>query len=311
MKYSNELKVGLSIVVAIIIFILGVRYFRDVPLFAGSYTLRTQVDDAKGLIPGNPVRTNGVKIGSVKSVTFDQAVGKVDVSFQVNKSVKLPEGTVCSIAGLDALTGVRLEIKLGPSSNPPLAAGSVIPIAKGSGDFIDDFASRAPQIVNRVDSVLIGLNETIGSVSMLLKEPDSDVNVMLGSLRGTASTLNRLLADEQQRISSILTSVEGVSKDLSGLTSTQADSIARSVELLNLSLSSLNRSMTSLEGTTSQLDGIIAKIDSGQGTLGKLVNDPGLYNQLDSLASSMNFVLSDFKANPRRYLRELKLVDIF
>jgi phospholipid/cholesterol/gamma-HCH transport system substrate-binding protein len=310
-KYSNELKVGFGIVAAIVIFTLGLRFFQDVPLFAGSYELHARVDDARGLIPGNPVRTNGVKIGSIKAVSFDQSIGAVDILFRVNKGVVFPEGTVASISGLDGLTGVRMEIEFGPSSNPPIPAGGIVPNADEADDFIGDMASRAPVLLNRVDSVLTGLNGTIGSVEMMLGEPNSDINAILGSLRGSASKLNKLLGTEQERISSILTNVEAVTSDLSGITSSQADSIARSVELLNQSLQSLDRSMAALEGTTNKLDGIIAKIDTGEGTLGLLINDPGLYRQLDSLAANLNGVLVDFKSNPRRYLREMKLVDIF
>lgn len=311
MKYSNELKVGVSIVVAVLIFIFGIRFFSDIPLLTGSYELYTQVVDAKGVIPGNPVRTNGVKIGSVKSVEFNQATGIVDVIFRINKTVVVPEGTVCAITGIDALTGVRIEMKLGPYGNPQLPPGGLVPSVPETDSFVNDFVARAPVIVDRVDSILVGLDNTIGTVHTMVGEPNSNINEMLGSLRGSASTLNRLLAEEHERVSAILSNVEAASGSLSQLSTSQADSIAQSVRLLNLSLESLTRSMNSLEGTTSQLDAILGKIDSGEGTLGKLINDPGLYNQLDSLATTMNGVLSDFKSNPRRYLRELKIVDLF
>ena len=138
MKYSNELKVGAALVAAVLIFIFGIRFFKDVPLLSGSYELRTQMVDAKGLISGNPVRTNGVKIGSVKSVSFDQQAGLVRVVMGINKGVTVPEGTTCEVTGIDALTGIRMEMNLGPLSNPPIPAGGSIPTIEEGGDLLAD-----------------------------------------------------------------------------------------------------------------------------------------------------------------------------
>ena len=311
MKYSNELKVGAALVAAVLIFIFGIRFFKDVPLLSGSYELRTQMVDAKGLISGNPVRTNGVKIGSVKSVSFDQQAGLVRVVMGINKGVTVPEGTTCEVTGIDALTGIRMEMNLGPLSNPPIPAGGSIPTIEEGGDLLADITNRAPEMVGRVDSVLVGLNQTIGTVHSMIGDPDSDVSALIASLRGSAATLNRLLASERDRISSILANVDSMTADLSTITGTQADSISRSITLLNRSLESMDRSMSSLENTTTQLDSMIGRINAGEGTIGKLINDPGLYDRLDSLATNLNTVVSDFKDNPRRYLRELKIVDIF
>ena len=311
MKFSREIKVGLSIVIAVVAFVIGIRFFRDVPLFTGTYGVYTQVADAKGLISGNPVRVNGVKVGSVSTVEYDQQRNLVHVVFRVNNDVTLPEGTSASLTGIDALTGVRIELDLGPPGNPRIEPGGLVPSVSNGTDFASRLMTRAPVIADRVDSVLVGLEGTISDVRGMLREPDGDLRQSMAALRGTAVTLNSLLREEKQTIASILANVDTVAAGLSAITEQQGDSIALAVTRLNSALTTMERTMNSLESTTGQLDRILARIDDGSGTLGKLINEPDLYNRLDSLVTGVDALVADFKSNPRRYLREMKIVDLF
>lgn len=311
MKYSNELKVGVAIVLAVVAFVLGTRYFKDVPLLTGMYDMYTEVQDAKGLIPGNPVRVNGVKVGSVRSVAYRQDVGLVHVAFRINKSVSLPEGTTCTITGIDALTGVRIELELAPAGGAALPAGSLVPSSSGDEDFASELVARAPLLVDRVDSVLFGIEGTIGDVRQMAFDPSSDLRMSMAALRQSANTLNALLSEEKSNISSILANVDTLTGDLSKLTSEKGDSIGVAISRLNASMASMEQTMASLQATTTKLDGILERIDDGSGTVGRLINDPELYVRLDSLLTGVDELVSDFKKNPRRYLREMKIVDLF
>ena len=93
MKYANELKVGVTIVVATITFVLGVRYFEDLPLFRGTYELVSEFDNAVGLIAGNVVRIKGVSVGSVDAVYIDPETGRVRIEFHVDDKIPVPEGS--------------------------------------------------------------------------------------------------------------------------------------------------------------------------------------------------------------------------
>lgn len=311
MKFSREIKVGLSIVIAVVAFVIGIRFFRDVPLFTGTYAVYTQVADAKGLISGNPVRVNGVKVGSISTVEFDQQRNLVHVVFRVNNDITLPEGTTASLTGIDALTGVRIELDLGPPGNPRIEPGGLVPSSSDGTDFASRLMTRAPVIADRVDSVLVGLEGTISDVRGMLQEPDGDLRQSMAALRGTAVTLNSLLREEKQTIATILANVDTVAAGLSAITAQQGDSIALAITRLNSALATMELTMKSLESTTGQLDRILSRIDDGSGTLGKLINDPDLYNRLDSLVSGVDALVADFKGNPRRYLREMKIIDLF
>ncbi len=310
MRFANELKVGLAIVVSALIFLLGYQYLQDVPLLSGTNTYYSVLKNAEGLIAGNPVRLSGVKVGSIADVRYDPDTDSVHVDFKVSRDVPIYEGSRVEVAGIDALGGLRLELELGPPTGPVIVPGNRVRHTAG-GDVLADLSARAPELVDRTGSVLEGLDETLDSVAGMLNDPGSDLRRSLNALRATAAALERTIEGESESISNILSNLEQITGSVNEAVGGEEDSLAVAVADLRTSLTSLKNMMGSLEETTGRLDRITARIDSGEGTLGMLVNDPGLYVQLDSAAKNLNALLTDFRAHPRRYLRELKLVDIF
>lgn len=311
MKYQNELKVGIAIVLSVFVMILGIRFFKDIPLFGGTIEYHTVAPNAKGLIPGNEVRTSGIKIGAITDVEYNQTEGNILVKFRVDENMRIPQGTQAAIGGIDALTGIKLELALGPAGNEPIESGGLIPYSNGGNDLLADLSAQAPLMVNKVDSVLTGLDKTLGATNSLLSSEESDLRQSLASLRDGTAALNRMIREEHGRVSSILTNVDSLTASLDGITSENSDSIKVAISNLSAAAESMEAGMASLDGTLSQIDNIVGKIDGGQGTLGLLINDPDLYHNLDSVAKSLNELLVDLKKNPRRYLRDMSVIELF
>ena len=309
MKYSNELKVGSAIVISIVIFFLGSRFFEDIPLFKGTYDLYTEFGDARGMIVGNAVRISGVKVGSVQEVDLNPTNNKVRIQMRLDSRFRVPEGSYTEITGIDALSVVQLSIHPGPPENPALEEGAVIP-SREEGDILSSLTDRAPVLINRVDSVLIGLDATLGETQGVIA-PGSDLRLMLASLKNSAASLEALLQQERRRLSSVLANVDTLTGELSQLSSGAGDSLAVITRNLNAVLERVDRNLDQLESATASLDSIVGKIDRGEGTIGLLVNDASLYYRLDSTMTNMNQLLIDLKENPVKYMRALRLVDIF
>lgn len=348
MRYGNELKVGIALILAAIIFILGVRYFEDIPLFGGTYELYTELTDAGGLIQGSVVEINGVAVGGVDRVDLSDDANSVIVKFHVNNDVELPTGSYTELSGFSALGDVRLEVVPGPPQNPPIEEGSFLPSRKS--DMFGQFAERAPEFLARADTLLLNLNrslnevepainqvqsafaeaessfegigqvaddlggqanQTLSEVNRLLTDPNSDVRSAFTSLRGVTEEISNLLSTEQERVRGIVTELETFSTSLNRITAENEDSLAQTVNNLNITLRRLNNNLAALESTQGSLDRIILKIDQGEGTLGMLINDPALYEEMVGLTQNMNQLVQDVQRNPGRYLRELELVDIF
>jgi len=308
-KYSNELKVGATIIVASIVFVLGVRYFQDLPLFRGTYQLTAEFDDAVGLISGNVVRTNGVVVGGIDAVFINPTNQRVRVQFHVDSNLNVTEGSYAQISGFDALGAVRMDLYLGPVEGPTIPEGWVIP-GHGTTDLIAEFSESLPSILLRTDSVMAGLNSIMGQTGSMLESPDSDLRRTLSSVRSSVETLDSFLSSERDRLSSILENVGNLTADMSRISGENADSIGLVVENLNTVLRRLDGNLASMEKMTDTLTEVLNKVNDGQGTLGLLLNDTAMYEKLDSTLSNLNLLMSDFRDHPEKYLKEMRLVDI-
>lgn len=317
MTFSNELKVGLAVIAAIVVFIFGFRFFQNLPLFGSAYELETSFANAQGLTQGNPVHINGVQVGEVKDLRLAPEEGAVYVRFGIDSRYTVPEGSRTSVTGFSALSTVQLAINLGPQGNPPVEAGGFVPSTQtASGEMMSMISDRGPTLLSRADTALVAASSALQSADRLLSNPESDLQQTLAALRGTAASLNAVLAQEEQRIRATIRNFSAASEDLSAftdstLTPAASDSLRRAIAQLTRTLDGLDRNMAALESTTARLDAIVTKVDRGEGTLGRLVNDDALYVKLDSAATSMNEVLRDLKRNPRRYLKDMGLIEIF
>lgn len=309
MKYSDELKVGIALVVAALVFVLGLRYFQDLPLFETTDSYYTLVENAAGLSAGSAVRVSGVPVGAVRRVRYAPEARQVRVDFNVEKSVNITEGSHVAIAGLSQLGDVKMDLTLGPAENDLIAQGELVPSQED--DLFGDLAERAPTLFNRTDTVLVGLNRVLGGISQQLDRPDSDLRRTLQSLEETSTTVDRLLETEQQRLAATLDSVAVLTGSLNRLVDTGEQNLDPTLQETRQLIQRLNRNLDSVESSTDRLDAILTKVENSEGTLGLLVNDPALYHRMDSTLTRVNTLIEDFQTNPRRYLQELKLIEIF
>lgn len=310
MNYSNELKVGAAIVLAAVFAFAGIRFFQDLPLFGSSYTLYAEFDDAGGLVSGNPVRMKGVNVGTVDGVTLNPETQRVRVQISLQEGARIPKGSYAQVSGISALGGVHISIEPGPSDNPQLPSGATLEVPP-EGSTLNQLTAQAPALAAKADSVLAGANTTIGGMNAQLLNTDSDLRQTLASLRRMSNNLDEVTEAEKENIRRLIQNLEGISSDLKAFTDENGDSLDVAVRRLNQSLDRLNRSLASFENTSATLDTLTTKMNNGEGTAGRLVNDPGLYIKLDSAAARANRILVDFEQNPNRYLEDMTLVKVF
>ena len=317
MNISRELKVGLAVLGAVVLFYAGMRFFQDMPLFGGTYHLYTEFGDAAGLSPGNAVRINGVKVGSIERVDLVSDKDQVRIDFYLREDIRVPRGTTAKTTGLSYFGNVSLSLLPGPSTNPPLPEGSLVP-SVSEGRLLEDLQERAPRLASKLDSVLtqadIALENagaTFRFTRAMLGSSNSDLRRTLAAFRSSATTLDRLLQGQRTHISNTVSNLEQFSQDLSQLSDENSDTLNAVIRNLNSAASRLDRQLIALDTTTVALNAIMRKINQGEGSLGLMVNDSSLYVHLDSAAGNLNQLLKAFRENPGRFLREMQLVDVF
>lgn len=317
MQFGNELKVGIAIVLTAVVLFFGIRFLAGLSVFGSGYELVAVFEDTEGLTSGNPVQVSGVQIGTVKSVELLPGAAAAEVIFSITSGTILPRGTVARIGGFSALGDVRISLNPGPADAPPLENGDTIP-TKASADLAGLVQNNAERIFGNVDTLLIGAAGTFSNVDVLLADPNSDLRATLAELRGAAAAANQLLASQRAQLTATLASLRRTSENVGALTANvgtfadeNTDSLAVTIARLNRVLGTVDQSLADFNSTSTQLDEVLAKLNSGEGTLGLMLNDPTLYNNLNTAATNLNQLVADFQADPKRYLKDLKLVDVF
>lgn len=304
---KNAFKVGVAIVVAVLLIIFGIRYFEDIPL-GGSYEIISEFDRIDGLIPGNAVQIRGVRVGSVKSVELNQETQRVRVRMRLDKGVSVPTDSYAEITGFSALGGVKMQIEPGQATTLLKTEDA---IASREVNLLSSASNIAEPYVEQIDNILANLDATLKAMQYQLNVPNSDTRQMLNSMNTLTATLNETIRTERRNLSSVLGRLDTTLVSFNRLAVTGNDSLAQTMHQLNLTLAQTQTTLQGLTAVSTNLNGLLTKVDTGEGTLGLLANDPALYHKLDSTATQLSRFLADFQKNPKRYLGHLKLVDLF
>ena len=320
---KTELKVGLALVVSLVAIVLGVRFFEGLPVFSRTNTYTTTFPRADGLVAGSQVRINGVAVGTVEGVSLDPETQRVRVRLRID-DLALPTGTTATLGGISALGGVRLDLVPGPPGSAALPDGAEIP-STSAPDLVAQLQDQGPLLAARIDTLLLGAGLTVGEAYRLLGDEDSDLRLALLGLRQSTNTLNRVVQDQSPALAAAIGRAEGtltsadvaaqefrlLATDLRGVTATNRDSVALAINRLNTALVRANALFARLDTTGGRVDTLLAKVERGEGNLGMLLNDSTLYVRLDTTLRRTNGLVDDFRRNPGRYLKHIKLVDIF
>ena len=306
MQTVNAIKIGVWIVITIAIIIFGTRYFQGLAL-GGTNTIIADFERVDGLIAGNPVQMRGVRIGNVSNITIDEDKALVEVRMNINNSVTIREGAEASLIGIAALGDMRIEIEPGPPGNPVVPSGGRI-MSATPVDLFKDLSEAAGGYMQTVEEILEKTDQSMASLSETLDD-GGDVRATLEAMRAMSENLDALLATESVHLANTIRNFESVSANLDSLTSLDADSNV--VASLNRSLDQLDRTLAQTQSLTASLDSILIKMNNGTGTLGMLANDPSLYQHMDSVAVNLSRLLEDIRLDPKRYLKEVRMVEIF
>ena len=323
---SHELKIGLTIIVAAVVLFFGLRYMRGLPLLAGGYDIVVVFNDAQGLSAGSDVRISGVSVGAVRSVRLSDDARRVYAALSLRGSVEVPRASRITTGGFAALGDVYVSIEPpeGVSAGRPLTTGDTVVAAVGL-DLLTLATDRAAPLAARTDTLLASAVTTLKNVEGIVDASGEDLEATLAQLRFITAAATETILAERGRLGSISTSleraalsaersasaVEAMTTDLGMRSPLLADSLTESVARLNRTLRQVETSLDGLDDVAVELDSTLALVRNPDGTLGLLLSDRSLYYNANAAALALERLLTDLQAEPDRYLKELRLVDVF
>ena len=302
-KISNEIKVGVTALVTIIVFIWLFNFLKGKDYLKRTTVYYSVYDKVGGLAESSPVEVNGYKVGVVRSVGFlDPVSGKLLVEFSVKRNFKLPKNTVAEIVPVSLLGGMKVQFVYGkgPGSYVP---GDTIPgrLAESLTEKIDNeitpVKEKLGRLISSLDSVVNSIDEVmnpdfkknLGSTIAHLNNTTSGLDKAFGSkadeLSRTVDNINkftRMLADNSEKMNKTFSNLESISDTLA------AANIYGSISGLK----------TGLEKASLMID----NMNKGKGSTGKFMTNDSLYANLNGSLESLNLLLKDIKTNPKKYV---------
>ncbi len=302
MKISNELKVGALTAIAIVILILGYNYLKGTPLTDRSDKLYAVFPSVKGLALANPVYINGLNVGKIGGMReLNKNVSAVVVQINLEKEVNIPANSVASInTGL--MGSGSLEIILGNSPN--LAKnGDTLEILENVG-VVEKLNKELTPTVNNVNKALLALEELIQKTSGIVDEStQKNLRNIVANLQESTAAINQMTHAQNGIIAKTLRNIEGVTANLDA-NNEQISNTLGNLEKASAQLaeSDIKELISSVESTMNKLNQTLEQINSKEGTMGLLLNDPKLYEEIRQTNRSLTTLLDDLRTNPKRYV---------
>lgn len=308
-EINNQTKVTLTIVVTIIVAFFGYRFMSDLPLFRQSEVIYTHFKRVNGLSSGSYIYISGVRVGSISKMEL-LAPDSVRVSLNFNRGVDIKKGSVAYVESSGLLGDKAIYVEQGTSTELVPPGGTIEGVY--SGGLLESFQENGAQLTDDASESFDKLNSTLTQLQQVVDQDNrKKIDQMLTDFQRSSAELSTLMQRKRSDLESSIESLEHILSNVDTLTTENSSRIDSALAGLNRSMQNFERVSAELDKTNNELNAILTKINQGEGSLGKLVNDASLYNNMDSLSVELTRLIRNINEDPARYLKGLKLIDVF
>ncbi len=276
--------------------IMGFSYLKSSSIFDNTRTFYAVYDHVGGLQTGTQVSLNGLVVGNVTGIRFKDTSGKLLVTFSINNDFEFSKNSRVELYDTGIIGGKGLQIMPAFDGAPNAQSGDTLQSGTRPGltelvqEKLTPLQMKVEGAFTDADSLLTNINSLLDDRTKLeLQQSIAGLNSLIRSFQGSASTLNQLLENNSEELDSTLKNVNTITANFSKI----SDSLAKA---------GLAKTLGELQTTVSNLNGVLEKIESGEGSLGKLTADDELYNNLTEASRELDLLLQDFRLNPKRYV---------
>lgn len=308
MKISNETKVGAITVISVAVLILGFNFLKGKKLWSKDTMITGKYGNVQGLQNSNPVIINGLQVGTVYKITTEKDMREILVDLNITKDIEIPKNSIAIIKS-NPLGTTSVEIKLGDAVENLKDKDFIL--TETSGGLFDDVLKKVDPVlyevrkaVSAIDTLLVNFNSILdprakGNIGQVLQ----NMNAVTASMLSSTASLNTLLNTQTGALAKSLNNVSSITSNFA----TNNEKINTVMSNLDKTTSkfatiNLNKTLDTLDRAVNDLKNIIGKFDNDKGTLGKLLNDPTMYQNLASTGNKLNLLLDDIRVNPKRYI---------
>ena len=289
MKITKEIKIALVAIVSIVLLFFGMNFLKGMTLFSNGDSYYITFKDISGLSSSSPIFANGYRVGVVKDVSFDyENNGDVVVEFMVDDDLQIPRGSTAEIVS-DLMGNVKMNLLLADNPRDFVAKGDTIMGVINSG-----MLGKAKDMIPVIEKMLPKLDSILANINMLLSDPNigrtlGNVQKTTENLTVTTQQLNALMANVNKDVPGLMGKASGLLDNANNLTS-------------NLAAVDVASTVAKVDQTLANVQQLTSKLNNNKGTLGLLMNDETLYNNLTNTVLSADSLLNNLREHPKRYV---------
>lgn len=304
MKIANETKVGILAAFSIALLIIGYNFLKGNAIFSNETVLYARYPRVDGLGVSKPVLINGFQIGRVDQLQL-QSDGSIVATLKIKGKYEIPKNSIARLEGTDLLGSKAIVMELGTGQDFAQDGDTLnANVAKGLLETVQPVQKKAELIIGKMDSILTSVNSILNP--NFQKNVDKSFNSIastLSSLEATSKKVDNLVGSEGSRVSAILANVEAISNNLKK-NNEKINGILDNINTITDQVAAANFKQTieNANKAMADLQAIVGKINNGQGSLGLLVNDTKMYDNLNNASKSLDNLMIDLKQNPKRYV---------
>ncbi len=299
----DEAKLGMVFLLAIIIFVWGLFYLKEWRVTGDTYLVEVRLSSAVGVKSTDPILVGGVRIGKVEAVTLDDLTPIV--TLRIDEPYEIPEDSQVEVISRSVMGEKSINIRKGVSTKMIPPGGTI----EGTS------APGISDMFTQVDSVTVNVRDLLKNANLLL-DPDRDKSVKssLAAMHDLTVELQETIKRESAQFNRVLVNMDSLVVNAKNLSETERTKVSNTLDNLESTSGQLKTLVNGLQSTNTSLDNILARMDRGEGTLGKLLLDDTLYDdvdrvfvKMDRLVTNLDELVVDLKSNPGRYVK----VEIF
>ena len=295
LKLSREIKTAILVISSILLFIWGYSFLKGKDLFTSDKNIFVVYDNILGLAPSAPVTLNGFKIGKVNDIKVNPD-GKLLVELQIQNEFPISKSSVAEIYDSGLVGGKEIAIIPNLEDKSTIADGDYLKPSKKLGLTesiavkLEPLEKKITTLLDNANVMLVNINQVLdASTQANIKNSLAELNKTLTEFSQLSKSANQMLAENKSKLSSTITNFDRTSANFAAM----SDSLAKA---------NLGQTVKNLEQTLSSVDKIMADIESGKGTMGKLMKDDKMYTNFTKASKELELLLEDLRLNPTRYI---------
>lgn len=296
MKITREIKVAVLVILSIVLFYWGFTFLKGKNLFDNSNKLYAVYDNVAGLVVSAPVTINGLNIGKVNTIEM-LPDGKMKVELVItNEQIKIAKSSTAQIMDSGLIGGREIAIINNFSDTNLVESGDTLKTSDKLGltaqlaNQIGPVKDKVEVLLENANKLISNLNATLdASTQQKLKSAIASLEITMAEFSQTSKSINGILAENKSKLNTTLSNFEKTSANLDNMTA-------------SLDKADLGATVKKLEATLTNVNGIMTNLEQGKGSMGKLLNDDAMYNNLTKTSKELELLLQDLRLNPTRYV---------